>query len=199
LTSSDRQRLFIATKVGEHWMSDACATFVDHGSDMARRSIELSLTRLGRIDMLQIHKADASLLTSATFGALIGVIQEYGIPQLGVSLSDYRTFELARATKLFDFYQFPYNRDRPELATILDDLAVDNGTPVVNRPMAMGGVFAGDMSKQARDAAAERALRFVVGGMHRGVILTGTGDVTHLRGNMALFRRLTGDTLASSG
>ena len=45
----------IATKMGEHWIADTSSTKIDHAYDAMCRSVDQSLARLGRIDLLQLH------------------------------------------------------------------------------------------------------------------------------------------------
>ena len=62
---AERDRLTIATKMGEHWIDAATPPRADHSYDALRRSLDVSIRRLGRIDVLQIHKATVDNLRSA--------------------------------------------------------------------------------------------------------------------------------------
>ncbi|MGH8733641.1 MAG: aldo/keto reductase, partial [Burkholderiales bacterium] len=58
-------RAFVATKMGEWWNAASGASTVDHRYESLKRSIDRSLELLGRIDLLQVHKATAENLQSA--------------------------------------------------------------------------------------------------------------------------------------
>ena len=176
LTAAERGRLCVATKVGEHWVAESGTTVVDHRVDAARRSIEQSLDRLGSIDVLQVHKASASLLASDELQPLLALASEYGIPRVGASVSDLAAFELARALRAFDVLQFPFNRLHDDFGPALDTLAYDRIVPFVNRPMAMGALD-----------EPRASFGFVLRRMSEGVVLTGTADLDHLRENVAAF------------
>jgi hypothetical protein len=64
LSASERGAVTIATKFGEHWDPAAGGPFVDHSYDALRRSLHRTLERLGRIDVLQLHKTRPQVLAS---------------------------------------------------------------------------------------------------------------------------------------
>jgi aryl-alcohol dehydrogenase-like predicted oxidoreductase len=186
LADTQRECLQIATKVGEHWVAEDQTTVVDHSDQAVRRSIEQSLQRLGRIDVLQIHKASVELLRSDAFPSLIETLREYKIPALGVSLSDMETFKLAHASQEFLYYQFPFNQASAGLGEVLDMLVQEHAQPLINRPMAMGKLVQGHTDVN-RTRLLRDAFSFILPQMHTGVILTGTGDPHHLRENLRAF------------
>jgi aryl-alcohol dehydrogenase-like predicted oxidoreductase len=198
LSQQERDRLVIATKVGEHWDSERQTTFVNHESSWVRKSIEQSLAHLGRIDILQIHKASAELLQSASIDQLITITQEYQIPYLGVSVSDLEAFTLALAMLQFDYYQFPYNRQHDDLSAALTALKKQGfGVPIINRPFAMGAMVKDEgMSRDLRQEAIRDAFRFILSATPHGVVLTGTAKLAHLRENLDAFTDVLRDSRA---
>src|ERR1035438_1526455 len=69
LTPVERAGLRIATKFGEHWDAAKGEPFVDHSFEALARSLDGSLRRLGRIDILQLHKTTPEVLRSADLAA----------------------------------------------------------------------------------------------------------------------------------
>src|SRR5687767_4767117 len=59
-----RDALTIASKMGEHWIDATKSTREDHSFAALRDSVDESLRRLGRIDIMQIHKAMLSNILS---------------------------------------------------------------------------------------------------------------------------------------
>ena len=91
LTGLPRERrdtLRVLTKAGEHWDVEAGTGFVDHSRDALCRSIDRSLALLGRIDLLQIHKATADVVAHPDVIAAIEHARACGIPCFGASVSD---------------------------------------------------------------------------------------------------------------
>src|SRR3974390_3351053 len=64
LNPEDRGRITVATKFGEHWNPARQEPYVDHSFDALKRSLDQSLERLGRIDVLQLHKTTRAVLAS---------------------------------------------------------------------------------------------------------------------------------------
>lgn len=59
LSSEERSQVRVATKFGEHWDTVKAEPFVNHSLDALKRSLDGSIERLGRIDLLQLHKTTA--------------------------------------------------------------------------------------------------------------------------------------------
>ena len=71
-TETPRDKLTIATKMGEFWDDVRGVSVVSHAYDDLVASIEKSMALLGSIDILQVHKATKANLrtqTSLTRGA----------------------------------------------------------------------------------------------------------------------------------
>jgi aryl-alcohol dehydrogenase-like predicted oxidoreductase len=163
----------VATKMGEWW--DGASSTVDHSYEALKPSIDRSLERLGRIHLLQVHKASAESLRSDDVARAVEYARGCGIADFGASVSDLAAAEAAARTGWCSHLQFPFNRANTALAP-----AFRLGLrPVVNRPFAMGELAAG------REAFAFiRAMDF------DGVVLTGTKSPAHLAENYAAFTSL---------
>jgi len=178
LSGPERARLTIATKVGEHWVPDAQATMVDHSPGAVRASIERSLALLGRVDVLQVHKASAELLAGDMVAPMIDIMRSYGIACLGVSVSDMEAFRHARELGVFTHFQMPYNKESRGMERAIASVGSDRrGVVVVNRPLAMGA-----LAREGSDAVAS-AFAWLRARLPAGIILTGTANLKHLAMN----------------
>jgi aryl-alcohol dehydrogenase-like predicted oxidoreductase len=176
--------LTIATKMGEHWSGGDLLTIVDHGYDALRRSLDQSLKRLGRIDLLQIHMGTAENLASHDVLRGVEYARTLGIKRFGASLKTIEALKVACGAGVYGYVQFPFNRAVPELAPAFDMLRAHKMLPIVNRPLAMGAVVADTDSKAQ---AIAQAFAFVRQHMTDGVILTGTRSSQHLAESVAAF------------
>ncbi|PAT32391.1 hypothetical protein CLI92_09690 [Vandammella animalimorsus] len=185
LPKKERNQIIILTKVGELWQSENRTTQVCHKADKMRRSIDLSLERLTKIDVLQIHKTNPEVLRSTDLLKSIQYAKDLGISSFGASVSDLPTAELAIQTGLFEWLQFPFNANNIIFSNIFHKLAKNNMKALINRPLAMGQLAAPDQIK--------RAFAFILNSpLPTGsVILTGTGSPMHLQENIDAFSRLT--------
>jgi aryl-alcohol dehydrogenase-like predicted oxidoreductase len=179
-----RHGLTIMTKAGEHWDFERNSSFVDHSRDALVRSIDRSLSRLGTIDVLQIHKATSDVVTHPDVVASIDYARRCGIKAFGASVSDVEAGRLALESGLYDALQFPLNLSSQTMAPLLPGLNASGRTAIVNRPFAMGGLLAG----QPFEEAAAAAFRFIEERLPRAVVLSGTGKVAHLAQNIEAFR-----------
>jgi aryl-alcohol dehydrogenase-like predicted oxidoreductase len=184
LEPSARHRLTIMTKAGEHWDFARGASFVDHSRDALIRSIDRSLSMLGTIDVLQIHKATSDVVTHPDVIAAMDHARRCGITTFGASVSDVEAGRITLDSGLYDALQFPLNMSSPTMAPLLPGLEASGRTAIVNRPFAMGGLLAG----QPFDEAAGAAFRYIEEQLPRAVILSGTGKVAHLAQNVSAFR-----------
>ena len=142
LSPAQRQNRTVMTKAGEHWDAQH-GSRVDHSRDGLCRSIDRSLHLLGRIDVLQIHKATRDVVASEGVHAAIGYAHTAGIAQIGASVSDLEAARLALQTGLYDVLQFPLNADSTTFLPLLPAIEAQSAMPVINRPFAMGGLVAG--------------------------------------------------------
>lgn len=163
--------VFVATKMGETW--DGQGSALDHRYDALKRSIDRSLERLTRIDLLQVHKSTVDNLRSPDVARAIDYARECGVRAFGASVSDLDAARVAAASGWCSYLQFPFSRANTSLAAIFDlDVKL-----IINRPLAMGAL---------RETVAD-AFRFVLARRFEGVVLTGTKSRAHLIENHAAF------------
>jgi aryl-alcohol dehydrogenase-like predicted oxidoreductase len=185
LDAPRRSGLLIMTKAGEHWDHERLTSYVDHSRDGLVRSIDRSLALLGGVEVLQIHKATREVLHRPDVHAALDYARSCGIPAVGASVSDVDAGRAALETGLYDSVQFPLNRANESFLPLLPDLARKPAVPVVNRPFAMGALVA---DAGGFDAAARAAFDFLRRKVEHGIVLTGTGNATHLAENVRAFR-----------
>jgi aryl-alcohol dehydrogenase-like predicted oxidoreductase len=184
LSQAQRAKFVIMTKVGEHWDAAADAAFTDHGYDAMARSLDRSVELLGRIDVLQLHKATEDVIRAPETASFFRHARAMGISTLGASVSSVAAGKLALETGMFSCLQFPLNAETRQMESLLHPLQVAGGFPVINRPFAMGGAVHAAADKSAAGIAAFRFLRDRVS---RGIVLTGTGKAAHLAENLVSY------------
>ena len=185
LEPSVRPELTIMTKAGEHWDFERGSSFVDHSRDALIRSIDRSLSLLGAINVLQIHKATSDVVTHPDVIAAMDYARRCGVTAFGASVSDVEAGRLALESGLYDALQFPMNPSNASMAPLLPELEASGRTAIINRPFAMGGLLAG----QPFEAAAAAAFRYIEEQLPRAVILSGTGKAAHLAQNVQAFHK----------
>jgi aryl-alcohol dehydrogenase-like predicted oxidoreductase len=171
-----RERLFVCTKVGENWTPSG-GSVVDHSLDECRRSLDRSVDRLGRIDLLQIHKCSVDVLSDDAFvGWLVGLRDACVVGAIGASVADVETFRYAMELEVFDAIQMPGNPNRPEFAEPAGQLARPGRrsvVPLLNRPFGSGAIEPG-----------VQAFSWLRAQYGRGVVLSGTTSTRHLDQNL---------------
>lgn len=183
LAPEDRANLVVSTKVGEFWLGVGEATLVCHKADEMRRSVDRSLALIGKIDILQIHKASVEVLGQHDVTAVIQHAANLKIASYGASVSDLPAARLAITTGLFDWLQFPFSATTPQFSEVFVELAGAGIRVFVNRPLAMGKLAGADQI--------ERAFSFIQSSdLPAGsIVLTGTGVPLHLHENFNAFAR----------
>ena len=177
--------LTIGTKMGEHWDADRQSGFVDHSYEALCRSLDRSLKLLGRIDVLQIHKATVEALASKEVARAIDYARSTGITKFGASVSDLEAARTACGSGRFSHIQFPYNRLSVALEPAFGMARQAGMSVLVNRPFAMGRLIH-DGSAGAVSPLPE-ALAFILRQPFEGVILTGTRSKRHLDESLSAF------------
>lgn len=180
-----RRDIVVATKMGEHWDADSGTAFADHSYDALRRSLDRSLALLGRIDLLQIHKASLAALMSDGVRRAIDHARSLGIARFGASVSDLEAARFACDTGLYDALQFPFNSLSPALSPVFGMAAERGLKAIVNRPFAMGRII-GEAPTE-RHTAMRDALGAVLAQRFEGVILAGTKSPLHLEETSRIF------------
>jgi aryl-alcohol dehydrogenase-like predicted oxidoreductase len=162
----------VSTKMGEWWDPESGTSTVDHSYDALAGSIDRSLERLGRIDILQLHKATAACLATRDVSRAVEYARQCGIREFGASVSDLAAAQAASQTGWCSYLQFPFNQANTALAPIFQ-LGLKS---ILNRPLAMGAIH-----------ASAEAFAFIRRQSFEGVVLTGTKSIRHLVDNHAAF------------
>lgn len=129
---------FIATKWGEDFDLETGVSSIDHSVANLHSSFERSRQRLGRIDLLYLHKTDVSVLRDiAVTEAMLRIRKDGAVRFLGASISDASVLELAVGGDLlchFDVVQMPASvfLARPDL---INALFKDCKAIVLNSPI----------------------------------------------------------------
>jgi aryl-alcohol dehydrogenase-like predicted oxidoreductase len=185
LTPIQRASLTLATKFGEHWDSHSQQPFVDHSYDALVRSLDGSLERLGHIDVLQLHKTTPETLRSRDVERAFLYAHSLGIFNLGASVSDLDSAELALSMKTVSVLQFPLNPSSLQFIGVARRATAGGVLPVTNRPFGMGSLLYGDppLTQKA-------AFDFLNNQPFDGTVLTGTKSTQHLHENWAAFHSM---------
>jgi len=178
LTPAERDSITVATKFGEHWDDARSEPFVDHSYDALARSLERSARRLGRIDVLQLHKTTPDVLRSPDLARAWQFAASFGITTIGPSVSDLESARLACASGNYRMLQLPLNVLDDRFLPVLPDMQSAGLWLAVNRPFAMGRTLDGPA-----------AFRYLLQQPFTGVILNGTKSTQHLAANLDAFRR----------
>jgi aryl-alcohol dehydrogenase-like predicted oxidoreductase len=174
----------VATKCGESWSARAGSS-LDHRPAAIAESVRASVAKLGRIDVIQVHKATAENLSDEKLGrTLRSLAAELGIGHLGASVTDVPACDAALRAGLFDYLQCPVNLNSPDLAKWAREHAGDI-TIVANRPYGSGRLL-------GRGHSQEALLGYVLDHIGDGIVLTGTTNPDHLRQTHAIFAKLLG-------
>jgi aryl-alcohol dehydrogenase-like predicted oxidoreductase len=184
LAAEQRSQLTIATKFGEHWDFSREAPYVDHSFAALQRSLDGSLERLGRIDILQLHKTTPAVLRSDDLRKAWEYAASLGIEVVGASVSDLESAAIAVDTPGFGCIQLPLNLERREFAPVVERAAARGMWVATNRPYAMGA-----MLYAAKPLSKTAAFDYILSQRFHGAILTGTTNKTHLRENWDAFER----------
>jgi aryl-alcohol dehydrogenase-like predicted oxidoreductase len=182
-TAVPSSEITIATKMGEHWDANENVARPGHSFDELARSLDNSIELLGRIDLLQLHKANVSNVVSPDVLKAFDRAESMEIKSFGASVNDLETAAVACKSGRYEYLQFPFNIGNRSLEEVFVLLNKHDMKAIVNRPFAMGALV--------QDGAAQSAdelLRFIIGMGFSGAILTGTSSVPHLLGNIAAFR-----------
>src|SRR5918992_964432 len=185
LAKPTRDRIFVATKFGEHWNPMTQSTYVDHSYAALIRSLETSLELLGgRIELVQVHKATVDVLNRDDVQRALEFAASLGVSAFGASASDADTLNHASNSHRFAFVQMPLNAQNTQFAAAAD-YAVKRGKSVIaNRPFAMGDLV--DPKRGSTDGLTQ-AFACICSRVRKGVVLTGTKSSQHLAQNIRAF------------
>jgi aryl-alcohol dehydrogenase-like predicted oxidoreductase len=175
--------IVITTKVGEHWVNDQAPPFIDHGFDTMVKSLMSSLNRIGRINILQIHKATEDVIQSKSVPKLLAYARTIGIDKFGVSVSTPAAGAAALGTGLFGWIQFPVNSTNNAFVDLLHEMSAANVRAIVNRPLSMG---ASATTEAERLSSFSYVLRQALPA--GSIVLTGTSSILHLEQNISAYK-----------
>lgn len=185
-----RATLVVMTKCGERWNESVGEPLVDHRYESLVRSIDHSLERLQRIDVLQLHRGSADVLRSNDVRRALGYARSLGISAVGASVSDMESARIAINELKVSVLQFPYNRENARMEPAFELACAARCAVVINRPLAMGRLaYPEATSADPEVEAVTSAYRFVLARRFDGAVLTGTSSAAHLAADMECFAR----------
>ncbi len=128
-----------------------------------KRGLDNSLTHLGQIDLLQLHKPSIRFLQSDDFPAIADYARANNITRIGISFSDVPTADYALENNKFASFQFPFNADNTSYGQVIAALQADKADTltIINRPFSTGKKI-------------EEGFVFVKNYLADGIVLTGT-------------------------
>lgn len=188
LSRSERNRLTVATKFGECWNHSSHLPYVDHSYDGLCRSLDRSLSVLGKVDILQLHKTNKTVLKSSELQRAFEYAVSSGVTALGVSVSDFETGVLACEASTTTFIQFPYNEVRSSFRPIFQLIERSDKKFIVNRPLNMGELLYVNGNEENKQRVLIEAFLFILREGGSGVILSGTSSADHLQENVEAFK-----------
>lgn len=184
LPTEERENVIVSTKFGEHWDTKRAEPYTDHTLSALRKSLYRSLGRLGKIDILFLHKARPELLDDEGVNEAWEEAKKIGVALLGISIGDRATAEAAIADDRFSVIQLPYNQANQQFSDVIDRAQQQGKIVYVNRPLQMGAALRADQKSASLQAAYQHILNknFV------GTILSGTSQPEHLQENWLAFQ-----------
>jgi len=184
LAADARALATVATKFGEHWDFEKGEPFVDHSYEALARSLDRSLTLLGKIDVLQLHKTSVEVLRSVDLGKAWKYARQTGVQTIGPSVADIESAKAAIEDGRYEMLQLPLNQSNMQFVELLESLAARGLWIAANRPFAMGRTVVEKPGAQTK----VDAFRFLLDLPFSGVILSGTKSKAHLAENLQTFR-----------
>ncbi len=188
LTESERKTSTIATKFGEHWDFEKNEPYTDHSYEALVESIDKSISLLGKIDVLQLHKSSPELLMNEGVNKAFEYAKKKGVKSFGASVSDLKTGILVCEDNRLEYIQLPYNEERTELRPVIDLADQKNKQILFNRPFTMGSAVSG-LVNEGKENKIMNAFSFILKTNSSGVILSGTASAKHLKENIGLFNK----------
>jgi aryl-alcohol dehydrogenase-like predicted oxidoreductase len=189
LSCQQRERITVSTKFGDHWDEHTKNSFVDHSFDALRASLDRSLVRLGKIDILQLHKTTPQVLKSDDLHRALDHARGKGITVFGASVSDLESGRMVCESDVFSIIQCPYNKENTKFGEIIDLAEEKHKLVLTNRPFGMGKMLY-DENQQVLDKKTRQieAYKFILLKKFHGYILSGIKSLEHLWENIEAFR-----------
>jgi aryl-alcohol dehydrogenase-like predicted oxidoreductase len=191
LTVQQRGEIIVATKFGEHWNNETQEPFVNHTYQMLQSSLEHSIDVLGKIDILQLHKASIELLESSDIEQAFASALRAGVSFLGASVSDVRTGIKACSDERLSYIQLPFNEEKTDLLPVVEQAKKNRKKVLFNRPFAMGAIAQSSSDGTETSQRMIEAYRRIFDLDCPGVVLTGTASLGHLKQNISYFESAT--------
>lgn len=189
LTVEERNRITISTKFGDHWDEEKQDAYVDHSFDALRKSLDRSISCLGKIDILQLHKTNPQVLKSDDLKRSLDYARSKGITVFGASVSDVESGQMVCESDVFTVIQCPYNIENPKFDDVIDLAKKTNKLVLTNRPFGMGKMLYNDAQERSdKTKRMIEAYTFILKKKFRGFILSGTKSISHLKDNMEAFQ-----------
>jgi aryl-alcohol dehydrogenase-like predicted oxidoreductase len=195
LDTESRDKIIVATKFGEHWDDVNNCSFVDHSYQALCKSIDQSIDRLGRIDILQLHKSNPQVLGSQELFDAIDYAREKGIRTFGASVSDIESGMMVCSSKIFSAIQLPYNVANTGMEKVIDAAIANNKYLIINRPFNMGKLLYENVHDANTYALMIEYYNFILAKQFKGVILTGTKSIQHLIENIGAYQSASADEI----
>jgi len=187
ISSEVRDKIIVTTKFGEHWDFTNNCSFVDHSYQILCNSINQSINRLGRIDILQVHKASQQVLASKDLLKAIEYATDRGIKAFGASVSDEESGIMACSSATFTAIQMPYNISNTSMERFMDVAKKNNKYLIINRPFNMGKLLYENSKDDDTLSLMTKYYQFILANKFNGVILTGTKSIKHLNDNLMAY------------
>lgn len=188
LSEVQKRRIKIASKFGEHWDIKTNDTHVDHSYNALCKSIDQSLYRLGRVDILQLHKSTLQVLMSEDLKRAIDYAKKKGIKVFGASVSDIQSGYFVCESDIFSIIQLPYNITNTTFEEVIDLAIQKNKYVLINRPFGMGKIlYKNTIENSDKILCQIEAYKFILQKKFSGVILSGTKSIQHLQENIESF------------
>lgn len=190
LSPEQRNGITVATKFGEHWDEDRGEAYADHSFPKLRASIDQSIARLGRIDLLQVHKTTPEVLRRSELAEAILYARKQGIKNFGASVSDSESAQMVCESDVFSSMQFPFNESNQTFLETIASAHERGKLVVINRPFNMGGVLYEKAQSLSPEQQRVHAYKFILDRLPtNGIILTGTKSPEHLDENIEAFSK----------
>lgn len=181
-----RNSIIVATKFGEHWDKQSATTYVDHSFKMLQSSIDSSLLKLGKIDLLQIHRTNSIVLGSMDLKRAIEYAKSRGIRKIGASIVDELSGQIACENDSIDYIQLPFHRNNDKLRSIIRMATERDKKIIINRPFDTGNLIVDKLTTNSQSVIID-CFEFILQNEFMGFILTGTKSIRHLTENAEAF------------
>ncbi|RLA73098.1 MAG: hypothetical protein DRG30_06685 [Epsilonproteobacteria bacterium] len=185
LSDGERDSVVAATKFGEMWNPVTEKSYCDHSLNGLISSVENSLEKLGRIDILQLHKTSPEILQSDAFLSAVKYARKLGVLSFGVSITDFESAQIACELDFVDWIQLPYNKNWMDQEQSLDWVIGHNKKVLINRPFDSGKILSQENMKKAFELIWKKDFE--------GYVLTGTSSIKHLEQNINIWRKILND------